>query len=413
MNGKPHESSKIARGICVLCVFFIGLITIVGSTGGPNAPDITYDGLYTSVAIDDLNGDGAIDIAVSYVFIDTPPPHRSQLAVFLQNPLAAGSFQLSQRYTIGYDGWWAAIGDLNNDSLPDIVTANEGGHNLTILFQDSTRPGYFTGATNLPTGMHPTHVSIGDINGDGLPDIAVADRNTTILLQDAGVPGTFSPVYNLGFGSNCIAIGDINADGLVDLAITGAASGAVSVLHQDPMNIGDFLPATDYATGQQPTFVSIGLIDDDLLPDLAVVNYGSPTGSIPASVSVLLHDPMTPGNFIASNSYVTAARSNQVAIDDLNGDASADLAVVNPWRLDPNIDIHGTVSVLLQNPLTPGMFLAPSEYNIDDSQSLSLAIGDLNGDLLPDIAVASDGVRILFQNSSSPGNFLPSSLIGG
>jgi hypothetical protein len=383
----------------------LGFITVVGSGGGGSGdiPESVYDGMYTSIAVDDLNGDGILDIAVARVLLDGSPPHPSSIAVILQDPLKLGSFQSPKRYDIGYDAWSVATGDLNDDGLTDLATANEKADSVSILFQDSAKPGNFLAATNLQTGIYPQHVTIGDLNDDGLGDLVIADKNTSILLQDPDTPGTFLPVTTLGISCNCVAIGDLNVDNIPDLAITGAKAGAVAILLQDPINTGEYLPATYFDTGPQPCFVSIGYIDGDLLPDLAVVNHGS--GSANGSVSVLLQDPGTPGSFLASDNYITGCSSDEVAIEDLNGDNLSDLAVVNPCPL-------GTVSVLLQASSNGGIFQNPMDYNMI-YQPLSIATGDLNGDFLPDLAVADDGASVLFQKQSSPGIFYPPKRVGG
>ena len=417
MMGKADGIIKIFRYTCVLCVPFIGFMTIVGTGPGTapdwNCPESIYDGMYTSIATDDLNGDGVLDIAVIYVIIDNPPPHPSYISVILQDPLKPGSFKSPNHYAIGNDAWSIAIGDLNDDGLPDLAAANNSSNSISILFQDSTVPGKFLASTNFPTGIYPLHVAIGDINGDGLGDLLIADKNTSILLQDPSTPGTFLPAISLGLISNCVAIGDLNADNLPDIAITEVNyADIVAVLLQDPINPGEFLPATYFDTGPHPSHVSIGYIDGDLLLDFAVANYGSYDGSFNASVSVFLQSPSTPGNFLPSNKYLTGRGSEEVAIEDLNGDNLADLAVVNSNSQSSDFCDPGIVSVLLQNPSAAGTFQGPAVYEIF-FQPLSIATGDLNGDSLPDIAVADDGANVLFQNPNSPGNFFAPIRVGG
>lgn len=401
---------KFFRYSCLLCILVLGFITIVGSgQGDPWYSESVYEGMYTSIAIDDLNGDGALDIAITRVILDSPPPHPSSIVVILQDPLKPGSFQTPDRYSVGYDAWSIAIGDLNDDGLPDLATANLKSDSVSILFQDSAEPDNFLDAINLPTGIRPRRVTIGDLNGDGLGDLVIADENTSILLQDSNTPGTFLSATTLGFYSNCVGIGDLNGDNLPDLAVTGAKAGTVAILLQDSINTGEFIPATYFNTGPQPHFVSIGYIDGDLLPDLAVVNSGSDSAN--GSVSVLLQDPSTPGSFLTLGNYVTGRSSDEAAIEDLNGDNLSDLVVVNSRGLVNDYPI-GTISVLLQNLSSDGTFQDPTDYNMI-FQPLSLAIGDLNGDSLPDIAVADDGALVLFQKPSSPGIFYPPKHAGG
>ena len=408
MKTKADGIIKFFRYACLLCVFILGVITIIGSgQEDPWKPSRVYEDFYTSIAIDDLNGDGAPDIAVARVDSDTVAA-PSLIVVILQDPLNPGSFKSPKRYPIGNYCWSIAIGDLNDDGLPDLASANERSNNVSILFQDSAEPGNFLSATNLPMAS-PKHVAIGDLNGDGLNDLVIAGENTAILLQDPDTPGTFLSATTLRFDADCVGIEDLNGDNLPDLAITETRTGTVAILLQDSINTGEFLPATYFGTGAHAHFVSIGYIDGDLLPDLAVVNYGS--GSANDSVSVLLQDPGKPGSFRTATNYITGMTSDEVAIADVNGDNLSDLVVANSWGIVRNQNV-GTISVLLQNPSSGGTFQDPTDYNMIFLPQ-SLAVGDLNGDNLPDIAVADDGAMLLFQKPGSPGIFSPPKRIGG
>lgn len=404
----------ILKYFCLSIIVLFGAINIICCGDEYDIPENENSGnMYTSISIEDINGDDAKDIAITYIVLDESPPHPSHIAVILQDSLEPGSFYAPDYYTVGSDAWSIAIGDLNGDGLPDLSAANTQSDTISLLFQDPTLPGKFLAAIDFSTGDYPSHVAIGDIDGDGLNDLAVADENTSILIQNSSIPGTFLPITSIGISSNCVAIGDLNDDTIPDLAITRSEEGAVAVLLQDPTNLGQFFPATYFDTGAQPTYVGINRIDEDLLPDLAVVNFGSPDGSIDGSVSVLLQDTTTPGWFINSSSYFTGSCSDEVAIKDLNGDELSDLAVVNssPLNHEGSVSV-GTVSVLLQRTQDAGIFLSPEDYEIH-FQPLSIAIDDLNGDSLPDIAVADDGAQVLFQNPDSPGNFLSPINAGG
>lgn len=401
------QTCMILRYGCILFLILPGVITIINCGGGDigDIPDFVHeDRLYTSVATGDLNNDGLSDIVAVF---NGPGsyPQRSFISILLQDPNNPGSFQQSGQYAVGYWAWSIAIGDLNDDGYPDLVAANQLSDSISILFQNASSPGIFLSAVDFRTGRYPEQVAIGDMNGDGLNDIVAADDRTSIILQDAGAPGTFFLSTSLNLRSNSVAIGDLNADNFLDLATTRASTGAVAVSLQDPINPGQFLPAKYFATGNQPTFVAIGYIDDDLLHDLVVVNYGSPDGSIWASISILLQNNTLPGDFRLSGEYLTGQRTNMVVIEDLNADNLNDLVDVN--------DIHpGTTSVLFQNPNDPGKFLNPGYYSMF-FQPLSLSVDDLNADSLPDIAVADDGILVLFQEPGRPGQFSAYVRVGG
>jgi hypothetical protein len=308
---------------------------------------------------------------------------------------------------VGSDTAMVSLGDLNGDNLIDLVAANDTSASISILFQNSSSPGTFLAAQNLGVGTHPGGVAIGDLNGDGHLDIAVADSGLTVLFQNAGVPGTFFPPISLGVHCSSVGIGDLNQDGRADLVATATNAGNISILLQNPARAGTFLPPQSVAAGFQPFNVAIADLNADDILDLAVANYGTPDNSATASLSVLLNNSVSPGSFLAATNYATGQRSRSLSVGDLNGDGKVDVAVANAGGLGNT----GSVSVLFQNPGALGAFL-PAVNRPGTSQPLGVAIADLNGDSLLDIALADEGARILFQIPGQPGNFQSAILAG-
>src|SRR5439155_24363672 len=79
----------------------------------------------------------------------------------------------------------------------------------------------------------PASVAMGDFNGDGKPDLAVANSGAdNILVLLGSGDGTFQPKANFAAGKNpaSIAVGDFNADGISDLVVANRGSNTVSVL---------------------------------------------------------------------------------------------------------------------------------------------------------------------------------------
>jgi len=376
---------------------------------------------YSTVAVGDLNGDGRLDIAVAYSLVAGPPPHPGYVAVYQQAPANRGTFLGPQHYSVGNDPASIALGDLTGEGNLDIVTANydlgNGAGTVSVLLQDPTRPGQFLPATTYATGTHPNSVAIGDLNGDGKPDLAVADSDgISVLLQNPAAPGTFLPrtVINVGGSASSVAIADLNGDGKPDLVVTNSVS--TLVLLQDPTTAGTFLAPTSYSAGPGPVDAVVGDLDGDGRPDIAVANEGSLSDPGSASVSVLLQDPAVPGGFLPAVDYSTDFSSAVVVIADLNGDGRADLVVGNVGVFGlcpPNCFTVGTsVSTLLQDPALTGQFQPAINYPAIGNDFVSgVAVGDMNGDGKPDLVVvqAGSGVFIRLQDPSHPGQFLAGS----
>jgi len=279
-------------------------------------------------------------------------------------------------YDAGNNPQSVAIGDLNADGRPDLAVANYdfGASTVSVLLGNGD--GTFGSKTDFATGDNPVSVAIGDLNGDGRPDLAVANSgfpatNTVSVLLGNG-DGTFGSNTDFGTGSepSSVAIGDLNGDGRPDLAVanSGFLANTVSVLLGN--GDGTFGSKTDFGTGGGSSSVAIGDLNGDGRPDLAVANESFFT------VSVLLGNG--DGTFGSKTDFGTGASPKSVAIGDLNGDARPDLAVAN--------DNANTVSVLLGN--GDGTFGAKTDFGTGDGPQ-SVAIGYLNNDGWPDLAVAN------------------------
>jgi FG-GAP-like repeat/FG-GAP repeat len=399
---------RLARPLsAVRLLIATGLVVGLGACGSDDSPAIPPFTVTFSVAVGDLNGDGRPDLTSANTFIAGPPPHPGQVSVMLQSQSSPGTFGGARNLGVGTDTSMVSIGDLDGDNLMDLVAANDTSASISILFQNATFPGTFLPAQNLGVGAHPERVAIGDLNGDGHLDIAVAASALSIFFQIPSAPGTFSPPINLGVRCSAVGIGDLNADGRADLVMTSPDAGTVRILLQNPSEAGTFLRPHTVAAGFQPIHVAIADLNADGLLDLAIANLGTPDNPDTASLSVLLNNSISPGSWLAASNYATGARSQSVAVGDLNGDGKPDLVVANAGHIGDT----GSVSILFQNQGMPGFFRT-AVNRPGASQPLGVAIADLNGDNLADIALADDGVRILFQTPSELGNFRAPILVG-
>ena len=106
---------------------------------------------------------------------------------------------------------------------------------------------------DFPTGTNPRSVAIGDVNGDGQPDLAVANggSNTVSVLLGNGTGGFGAKTdFPTGTAPYSVAIGDLSGDGKPDLAVANSSDHTVSVLLGD--GTGGFGAKTDFATGDGP-----------------------------------------------------------------------------------------------------------------------------------------------------------------
>ncbi|CAB4936896.1 unannotated protein [freshwater metagenome] len=176
----------------------------------------------------------------------------------------------------GIQPYSVAIGDLTGDGRPDLATADRDSGSVTVLTKDATGGGY-TASTAGTTGVRPSSVAIGDLNGDGRPDLAAANLNSssvTVLSKNAIGDGYTPSTLGTDRGPASVAIGDLNGDGRPDLATANDPSATVTVLTKDATGDG-FTRSTAGSTGDRPLSVAIGDLDGDRAPDLVTADFSA------------------------------------------------------------------------------------------------------------------------------------------
>ena len=274
-----------------------------------------------SVALGDLDNDGSLDLAVTV-------SGENQIAVLLNQ--GNGTFQNAVKFSVGDDPSMVAIEDLNQDGDLDLAVANNHSDDVSVLFGNGD--GTFNPEVSYAVGNEPKSIAIGDLNGDGDIDVVVAnwwDHNVSILLNHGD--GTFQAAFNYAVGDRpgAVAIGDLNGDGAPELVATNVHSDTVSVLVNNNDWNSTFQSAVNYPTGDWPNSGAIGDLNGDGIPDIAVTNYYA------SKVAVLLGNG--DGSFQKPIHLGAGLYPVSVVAGDLNGDESLDLAVVN-WG-DANVSV--------------------------------------------------------------------------
>ncbi len=183
----------------------------------------TGNGPY-AVAIGDLNGDGKADLVVTNA-------GSTYASVFLNN--GDGTFASKVDYTTGFSNYAVAIGDLNGDGKADFAVTIHNSNIVYVFLNNGD--GTFASKVDYTAGDTSSSIAIGDLNGDGKADLAVGNQASgvgtfvSILINNGN--GTFATKvdYTTGTGP-LVAIGDLNGDGKADLAVANSASDSVSVL---------------------------------------------------------------------------------------------------------------------------------------------------------------------------------------
>ncbi|PYI83116.1 MAG: hypothetical protein DME26_15695, partial [Verrucomicrobia bacterium] len=307
----------------------------------------------------------------------------------------APSFVPAGTFAAGTSPAYTVTNDFNGDGKPDLAVANEFSANVSVLLGNGN--GTFQPAVNYGAGSSPNSVVAADFNGDGKRDLALTDAGSgSISVLLANGDGTFQAAVNYGAGDTprSVILGDFNGDGKVDLAVANRVSANVSVLLGN--GNGTFQVATNFAAGVDPLSIAVGDFNGDGKPDLAVANAA--LFDDPPSISVLLGNGN--GTFQAAVNYAAGASPRSVAVGDFNGDGKVDLAVANYGSFVNGQFTGSTTSVLLGN--GDGTFQPPLNYSAG-AGSLAVVVADFNGDGKPDLAVANDrsfNVSLLLGNGN-------------
>jgi hypothetical protein len=319
----------------------------------------------SSVRAVDLNNDGRLDLVAAA---------GTNVSVLLAN--ANGTFATAVKYPIRVSGAELVVADFDGDGKWDVAVGSVANHPVFLLLGkgDGTFAPYYScwsggGLNDVPDAAA---LAAADIDGDGKTDLVVANtsENTVSLLIGNGKGSFAAPMaYSVGGTPADVAIGNLNVDTNPDLVVVNQSSNTVSVLLGN--GPAPFSPHKAYAVGQRPSAVAIGDLDGDGKPDLVVSNSGTPS-----TISVLLNNG--DGTFKAQVTYPVDPGPRSVALADLNGDGKLDIVTANT-STGP-----GTVSVLLGN--GNGTFAGAVTYAVG-TRPVSVAIGDLNGDNRPDLAV--------------------------
>lgn len=281
------------------------------------------------LAVGDFNGDGHLDLAFAN--------HETQhLSVLLGN--GRGGFAPAPKSPFAVDVkphvHGIATGDFNGDGKLDLVTDSWGTNQLEVLFGDGAG-GFRTPGTYVAVGKHPyQRARVADLNGDGKVDIVspnLEGNNVTVLLSD-GMGGFHQPAgspFPCGDSPFNVAVGDVNGDGKPDLAIVNSPSSTSDRSGQDGLTIlladgrDGFvtMAGSPFATDKFPNMVAIGDVNGDGVLDVVVSN--------PEQDYITLFRMHRDASAPVRTRISVPGHPKGLAVRDVNGDGKADIVVTN------------------------------------------------------------------------------------
>jgi uncharacterized protein (TIGR03437 family) len=374
----------------------------VPKSGSPSP--VTVGAPPISVRAVDVNKDGKPDLIISAG--DNPngsPPGSIYVLLNTGN----GSFGANTRYPAGAEPQGFAVVDVNGDGIPDLVVADQGnadgsGTGVAVLFGNGT--GGFSSASNFPTSAPATSVVVGDFNGDGKLDIAAATGSLITVFPGNG-NGTFGSrvTFPSGGDSMYLAMGDFNGDGKLDLVVSNYNEQTASVLLNNGSGSAiSFQAPVGYviSRGRSTEFLVVTDFNNDGIPDI-VGGTGTPTtiaGNSNNALDVLLGNG--DGTF-AAPPVVPVGNNSPIAFavaGDFNGDGKMDVAAMP----------QNSTNLMFYAGHGDGTFAAPVTTALGENfiNAIGAIPGDFNGDGLADLAIVTTaGFAIALSQKN--GSFQP------
>jgi hypothetical protein len=347
--------------------------------------ELLTDGSAEAVAAADLDRDQRLDLVVANSDIDS-------IMVFFGN--GDGTFlQPGLTYELGTSAGPISIAlqDFNGDESPDILTANEATDTVTLFLNRGN--GVFNSPSEIAVGTQPVAVIGADFNRDGRLDAATADTyddTVTILLGAGG--GTLvrqQPSPMVGSGPNSLAAGDLDGDGVLDIAVTNGTSGeglvgSISILKG--VGDGTFVVQPEMSSDalDTPTWVGIADFNRDGSLDMAILNEELDDVAIfLGNGNLTFQDPVN---------FPVVSVPKECALADYNLDGIMDIACTG--------EFEDNVAVLVG--LGDGTFAPLVELDAGVAPA-SIVAADFTQDGKPDLAVTNQDTQdvSIFLNTTA------------
>jgi FG-GAP-like repeat len=366
--------------------------------GPPGQPGV----FAAPVVVNDLSKDPNAKLAQAVTVVRTGA--NAELAAI---DLYSSTITLYQRRS---DGSWAAhagpatgiapelivAGDLNGDGIPDLVVANNlfGVPSLSIYRGEAD--GSFTHVEDLGVGLSISDVELDYLNGDKLPDLVVTapDAGVVGVLRNEDLPGG-----DIGFQNEIIY-----RAGAGPYGVKGSPASDLANQVFESLGLPSIFPPLLFAISNEETVMTAsGDFTGDGATDLVVANKG--TGTIMLLRGVIGADGKPTGDFADPELIATTNQPTVVQTADLTGDGRLDLVVLNVG--------DDTLSIFLNQ--DDGTFVEkvvrdnkgnPIPLSAGDLPT-GLSIVDVNGDHIPDLVVGNRNGDVLILLGNGDGTFRP------
>lgn len=401
----------------------VWMIALSACGGGSDTPtSLPSYWVPTDVKAADLDGDGRTDVVTVALRNNTPGPDQGYVRVYRQT--RPGVFEFSQ-YIVGTYPWRVEIADIDGDGAPDLLvldvesTASVPNY-LRLMRQDPARRGVFLAPQAIAPGLGKSYdMAVIDANHDDAPDIVVAVSmgadGATLLTQDPKQRGTFLAPTRINAPGNpgAVGAGDIDGDGITDLAFyswtaggsVSASTGLFVLVHGQ--KAGGFGPPTALfpQVGVNPELVAITDTNADGRADVLIVLRQQST-DFGSKITAAVQTPS--GGFVGVDSSLGNLRGRDgFVVADLNRDGMSDLGATGFFPEGSPTIVRAQTSLLF--PIGGGAFGINTVYEMPMATD-SIAAADIDGDGYTDIVLQGgddNQAFVMLQSSLAPGAYFP------
>lgn len=277
----------------------------------------------------DMNGDGLVDLLVSRSYDNIIAIYKNKSTLNQVSFEAVPTVCAVSGFGLGE----FIVTDVDNDGRLDIAATVEQNDKIT-LFKNTSSGGSisFSAGLDITTEYAPWKITAADLNGDTLPELLVNGYNTTTGFT---IHLNQSTTNSIGFSTTTITIpkyvtdlaaGDIDGDGLVDIAITNSGPNTVSILLNTATNQGiAFNSPIVIPTASTPNDIIFGDFNGDGKADLAM------NASFSNNDVCILKNNSTPGilSMATYQTFPVGSGNFDITMGDMNGDGKIDIVTGN------------------------------------------------------------------------------------
>lgn len=379
MKNVTRRSSAAAAVALVL----LGSVPASAATPVGFAPYLAYDvaSWAESVAIADVTADGLPDVLLTTSY-DFNPDNDFKLFAFPQMP--DGTLGTPLKYAT--DGQYSDFlsvdtGDLNGDGRADVAVATTSG--IDIFYQAAE--GGLLPPELVPTSNQAIAAVVADVNVDGRQDIVTNTRSGVLLLEQTD-SGFVTRLVTADLQWE-VEVADLNGDGLPDIAGCGGGGQCKPIVNVYEQRASGKFRVSRYA-GDAGIWSACGIGVGDVNGD----------GRSDVVMSICANQPdarlnvfvQRRGKLLPPVVYESYDLPKPVTVADMNGDNLQDVVTLHGESLRAGVYLQDG-AILGAESLFP---LPPSDYGLE-----GLAVGDLNNDGKPDVAIAdhNSGLVVLRQ----------------